>query len=62
VITHLGLFVLNITSLPKIQADDDAKAVKWVKLEEVLEKMSHLLMDDHYQIIKFMSLKYRLID
>ena len=47
--------------LPQLTAQDDAKAAKWVKLDDVLEKMSACLMDDHYQIIKFMTSKYKLI-
>ncbi|WP_192483362.1 MULTISPECIES: bifunctional nicotinamide-nucleotide adenylyltransferase/Nudix hydroxylase [Cysteiniphilum] len=61
VITHLGLIMLQQKALPQVTAQDDAKAVKWVKLDDVLEKMSDCLMDDHYQIIKFMTSKYKLI-
>ncbi|WP_440615366.1 bifunctional nicotinamide-nucleotide adenylyltransferase/Nudix hydroxylase [Cysteiniphilum sp. 6C5] len=61
VITHLGLIILPQKELPQVTAQDDAKATKWVKLDDVLEKMSALLMDDHYQIIKFMTLKYKLM-
>lgn len=61
VITHLGLIVLSQENLPQVTAQDDAKAAKWVKLDDVLEKMSACLMDDHYQIIKFMVSKYKLI-
>lgn len=59
-ITHLGLIVLPQDELPNIAAQDDAKSVKWIKLTDVLEKMSDCLMDDHNQIIKFMVLKYKL--
>ncbi|WP_235842349.1 bifunctional nicotinamide-nucleotide adenylyltransferase/Nudix hydroxylase [Cysteiniphilum halobium] len=61
VITHLGLIILSEKHLPNVIAQDDAKAAKWIELSEVLEKMSDCLMDDHYQIIKFMASKYELI-
>ncbi|WP_116964126.1 bifunctional nicotinamide-nucleotide adenylyltransferase/Nudix hydroxylase [Fastidiosibacter lacustris] len=62
VITHLGLFILQTDSLPKLQAQDDAKSAKWIKLTKVIEKMSDCLIDDHYQIIRFMLTKYKLTD
>ena len=62
VITHLGLFAIDNTGnyLPTVKADDDAKEAKWFLLEQVLEHMSSQLMDDHYQIIRYISHHYRI--
>lgn len=51
-ITHVGLFKLEASQLPKVIAADDAMTAKWFTLSYVCQKMSNKLMDDHYQIIR----------
>ncbi|WP_119343204.1 bifunctional nicotinamide-nucleotide adenylyltransferase/Nudix hydroxylase [Facilibium subflavum] len=60
-ITHVGLFIQQTASLPHIQADDDAEVARWVDLEEVYQYMSDKLMDDHYQIIRNMLHRHKLL-
>ena len=60
VVTHLGLFVIPGVDLPIVAADDDAKMAKWFNLSTIYHQMSSQLMDDHYQIIRYMLNKHRL--
>lgn len=60
VVTHLGLFIIPGVNLPAVAADDDAKMAKWFDLSTICDKMSTQLMDDHYQIIRYMLKKHQL--
>lgn len=57
-IAHLGLLTLKRNYLPITVPQDGVKAIQWVELDKVFNAMSHCLVDDHYQMIKFMSTKY----
>ncbi|MFZ9035358.1 MAG: bifunctional nicotinamide-nucleotide adenylyltransferase/Nudix hydroxylase [Francisellaceae bacterium] len=52
-ITHLGVFSWQAETLPCIRGDDDAMMAKWWPLDQVMAEFSDQLMDDHYQIIKY---------
>lgn len=50
VITHVGVFVLDEPSLPKVKGADDARSAQWLPLN-VVSRMSHQFFEDHYYII-----------
>jgi len=51
VITHVGLFELELEKLPDVTGNDDALEAKWVKISDFFT-MSSLLHDDHYFIVQ----------
>ena len=51
-ITHAFLFDLDATSLPKIEAADDASEALWVPLNN-LEEVEDKMFGDHSQIIRY---------
>jgi bifunctional NMN adenylyltransferase/nudix hydrolase len=51
VITHAGLFILNLDAPPPIQAHDDAAQVFWHPIAN-LSAIQDQFHDDHYQIIR----------
>ncbi|MFC4892197.1 bifunctional nicotinamide-nucleotide adenylyltransferase/Nudix hydroxylase [Pseudofrancisella aestuarii] len=57
-ITHVSLFVFQgLSELPATKAQDDAKALKWVPLDIILNNMCDRMLEDHYQIITVLSEK-----
>ncbi|MFV9931744.1 MAG: bifunctional nicotinamide-nucleotide adenylyltransferase/Nudix hydroxylase [Francisella endosymbiont of Hyalomma asiaticum] len=51
-ISHTGLFVFDQwPSLPEINTADDAKAVKWMTVDYIIENIYDKMLEDHYQII-----------
>ena len=57
-VTHVSLFILDKSNLPKVLGSDDAKDTKWFDLNYILDNMTDKLFEDHYQIIDILSRKY----
>lgn len=51
VITHVGIFDLDVLTLPEVAGADDAAQAKWVHLNDFFTLSEHL-HDDHYNIVK----------
>lgn len=51
-ITHAYLFDLDVSTLPKIEAADDASEAMWIPLQD-LENLEDQFFNDHAQIIKY---------
>lgn len=50
IITHAYYFDLGNTTPPEVHAQSDAKAVKWMSMEEIVEK-KELFFEDHFHIV-----------
>jgi bifunctional NMN adenylyltransferase/nudix hydrolase len=50
VVSHVGLFNLQVSTLPAVSGQDDAAHAFWVPLEQ-LPELAARLHDDHFQII-----------
>lgn len=63
VIKKKNIELLIIHTLPIINYNYKIiKVVKWVKLNHILQNMSELLIEDHYQIIQFVVKYYKCIN
>lgn len=56
-ITHAGLIDLGNGPLPEVKASDDAAKAMWVPLS-LINKMSHKMFEDHFDIIVSLTSKF----
>ena len=59
---YLGLIIVDCDFFKKHNINNtfNFKHIRWIKLDKLLKKMSACLLDDHYQIINYISKKHSL--